>query len=153
MALIIPVALARPRSGANSDFSGRPPTILVYAASDIDWTTTSPRGPVHNRQFYCALLDTGTDGIAIDETIAVSLKAPKVRSASVHGWMGTAQADIVKIQLIEPTNNIVFDTEAAVRDFRGAGEPWEIILGRLFLKRCRLTIDGPQSKYALEWIG
>jgi hypothetical protein len=57
------------------------------------------------------------------------------------------------VQVYIPPALQTYETMFAIMDFRGAGQPWEAILGRNFLRHCRFVVDGPRSEYHLEWIG
>ena len=149
----IPVYLAPPRAGSTPDFAGRSPVSDVHVANDPDWSDAGLELPNHNGRLYQAMIDTGTDSTALDQTIAREINAPTVMTGIAHGWVGTDNAvDIVQVQIVIPSINIVFGAAAAVRDFRGDGQTWDIILGRSFLQHCQLTVDGPRAAYSLAWV-
>lgn len=148
----IPVVLGSPRAGSAADFAGRPPLTAVHIAAAEAWDGITM--PTHDGLHYAALIDTGAESTAIDELVARKLGAATLGHAKVHGWKGTASdAEIVRVQIVFPTVNAVFAAAAAVRDFRGDGQPWDVILGRSFLANCLLTVDGPRAAYSLKWIG
>lgn len=151
----IPVHLAPPRPGSSADFAGRAPVIEVHVANDPNWSTDATEPPKHNGRLYLAMIDTGADSYAIDAALASELNATSVKSVVAHGWVGTdTKTDAVRVQIFIPRPvNVVLAVEAAVRDFRGAGQQWDILLGRSFLQRCRLIVEGPRSAYSLTWIG
>ncbi len=60
----------------------------------------------------------------------------------------------VHVTLIFPAANVHFEVpQAAVIDLRAQGQMFDVLLGRCFLRYCRLTVDGPNSSYDLEWLG
>jgi predicted aspartyl protease len=152
--LFIPINLGDCRPGAVNDFAGRPPVTAVHVACDAHWSTSKKDLPNHNGEKYLALIDTGAEATAIDAVVAARIGAKPVHNAIVHGMNAAGvAAKGTDVQIIFPSCNLVFAARAVIRDFRAAGQTWDLILGRSFLKNCRLTVDGPNELYQLEWIG
>lgn len=146
--LSIPIVLGPPRQGAPNDFSARPPLAFVHLSIDVNdpWNNHSQKG-------YCALIDTGADATAIDSIAASAIGAQPIGTANIHGWKGAeTRVDLVRVSVVFPVGAI-FTTTASIRDFRGDGQPFDLILGRNFLRNCVLTSDGPNAQYQLEWVG
>jgi predicted aspartyl protease len=98
------------------------------------------------------MIDTGAEASSIDRRIAEEINAQKLSKGTVHAMDGTFEAELVLVQVIFPEQNIVFSTPAAVLSFEDAGHTFDLILGRSFLQHCYLTMDGPNGRYALDWI-
>ena len=142
----IPVLLAPPRSGAPDNFVSRAPATVVHVACG-DTST-------HNGKSYYAMIDTGADSSAIDPSVAEATGAVLFGSGIAHGF-GTPQATVkaANVSIIFPTINLTYHCpRIAVMDFHMAQQPWDILLGRDFLKHCRFELDGPNGRYRLEWI-
>lgn len=153
MAQTIPVVLGPQRAGDKDTFSRRPPLIAVHLASDKSWKPSSLEWPIHNGRKYFALRDTGADSGAIDKEAASEIGAELKENGYVHGWMGPAQhVKSAIIQILLPSAKRTWENRFAVRDFRGAGQPWDVILGRDFLRHCHFFVDGPSGRYDLSWI-
>ncbi|SRR6266581_2784212 len=145
---VIPVVLGQPRANGTNDFAGRPPVTYVHIAPD-------PRNnslPTHNGKSYAALIDTGGEDIAIDSAAAQEIGAQAEYPATVHVMGKSLQTRGIDIQIIFPSCGLVYRARAAILDFRGAGNKWDLLLGRSFLQKCRLRLDGPKGLYQLEWI-
>jgi len=148
---VIPVRLgASTRSGAGG-FTYRPPLVSVHLASDRDWSSERDTWPKHSATTYSALIDTGSDYCGLDQAVADEIEAKPFGNGVVHNWAGTEESvGIASIQIVIPPC-IVFVAEVALSDFRGKGQQWDVVLGRDFLKNCRLLVDGPTARYHLEW--
>jgi Aspartyl protease len=148
---IIPVRLGTPTRTSGKGFTFRPPLVPIHIASDETWSTESRSWPEHSAKIYSALVDTGADHCGIDRSVAAEIGAKSVGSGYTHHWIGTDEdVPFVAIQIvIRP--GVIFVVEAAVNDSRGRGQQWDAVLGRDFLSNCRLYVDGPSSRYHLEW--
>jgi Retroviral aspartyl protease len=144
--------LGRPRSGAANIYATRPPIIHIYVAYDKTWNCRSDGLPNHSAQSFDALLDTGADGTSIDSMLATQIGAETTKRAVVHGHTGNQIFSGTRVQIVIPTAQVVFCDDAVINDFRGAGSPWDAILGRSFLHHCKMQVDGPAERYYLEWV-
>lgn len=138
--------LGEPPSGSARDFVGSPPIVLVHVAAD---------DRPHNGDIYTALIDTGTDVTAIDQSVAARIGATLSGNGVSRGFGGMRSGvKRTRITITFATANFAFDEPAAgVLDFRAAGQTFDLVLGRAFLRYCRLSLDGPNGDYRLEWIG
>src|ERR1700719_3265658 len=142
------------RAGGTNAFARRPPLISVHLASDPTWTPAKKDWPAHKSKIYWALLDTGADFCSIDEAASTEIGAKIVGNGTVHGFTGTTKhAGYTNGQVLLPSAQQVFETRFSVMDFRGAGQPWDVVLGRNFLRHCHFVVNGPAERYDLEWIG
>jgi hypothetical protein len=151
----IPVALGEPIYGAASDFIKRPPVVHVHLGADPHWSPESTQPLRHSRTTYVALIDTGADAVAIRPAVAAAIGAQPNGSAIAHG-MGKSHSGIriAAIQIIFPTIGIAFQApDALIIELPGSARSFDVILGRKFLRHCRLTVDGPNAGYLLEWVG
>ncbi|MFZ1962329.1 MAG: retropepsin-like aspartic protease [Roseiarcus sp.] len=142
----IPVMLGDPPSGSARDFVGSPPIVLVHVAAD---------DRPHNGDTYTALIDTGADVTVIDQAVAHRIGAALVGNGISRGFGGMRSGvKRTRITITFAAANLVFEEPAAgVLDFRVAGLTFDLVLGRAFLRYCRLTLDGPNGDYRLEWLG
>lgn len=139
---------------AGTDFATRPPVILVGLAAHQELDPSRPTWPASNGKLYYAVIDTGATNTAIDQTAAKEIGATVYRYTRVHGWKGgESETEVTKIHVLLSEAGAVFCDEAAIRDFRGDEQHFDLLLGRTFLRYCRFSLDGPNSRYHLEWIG
>ncbi len=151
----IPVILGQPRSGAGMGFTCQPPLTPVHVFASSSWRDDDDSPPLHNGKSYLALIDTGTDSTAVDQAVAHDIDAILEGNGVAHG-MGGSVAGIkrARIQILFPSINLTFcSPDAAVLDFRASGQPFDLILGRSFLRHCLLSVDGPNSADRLSWLG
>jgi hypothetical protein len=147
----IPVFLGPPNEGS---FTSRPPLITVHLAADPEWSPQKEDWPIFNGKHYLAMLDTGADFCSVDPIVASEICARVEGNGHINVFGGAARiSGRARMQLILPSASQVWETRFAILDFRGAGQPWDAILGRNFLRHCRFLADGPRGRYDLEWIG
>jgi predicted aspartyl protease len=106
----------------------------------------------HNGSVYSALLDTGSDRVAIRPEIATEIGATLRDNGIVQGTAGT-HTDIKKtsIQILPTTERFIFlCPDAAVTRLPGDRRSFDIILGRQFLKLCRLLVDARMELIVLN---
>ncbi len=148
---IIDVSLGPPAFGS---FADRPPLIAVGLAADPTWHQGKEEWPAFNGKAYGAMLDTGADFCAVDPAVVREIGAEVVGNGDVRVFGGpTKIIGRAQIQVILPSAAQVYETRFGIMDFRGAGQPFDVILGRNFLRHCRFEVDGPRGRYSLEWIG
>jgi Aspartyl protease len=146
----IDVILGPPDGGS---FATRPPLIIVGLAADPAWTP-GEGWPSSNERAYRALLDTGADFCSIDPMVAGKIGADVKENGDVNVFGGPTKClGRASVQVLLPSALQVYETRFSILDFRGVGQPWDAILGRNFLRHCRLVVDGPRGRYDLEWIG
>ena len=150
----LPIMRGTPIAGAVASFINCPPVTHLYLAADPDWTPESARSPKHNGRIYLALIDTGSDAVAIRPEVALAIGAKLTGNGVSHGIGGShSGVERASVQVIFPAANVIFHSDAAVVPLAGDARSFDLILGRTFLKHCRLYIDGPNAAYRLEWIG
>jgi Aspartyl protease len=148
---IIPIRLGTQTRTLGKEFTYRPPLVPIHIASDEAWSSGFGTWPKYGAKLYYALVDTGADHCGIDRSVAAEIGAKAIGNGYMHHWIGTDEnVPFVKIQIVI-LPGVVFDAEAAVTDSRGRGQQWDAVLGRDFLSNCRLYVDGPASRYHLEW--
>ena len=84
--------------------------------------------------------------------LATHIGAEETKRAVVHSHTGNQVFSGTRIQIVIPTAQVVFCDSAVINDFRGTGSPRDVILGRSFLRHCKMQIDGPAERYYLEWV-
>lgn len=150
----IPVQLGDARLGSLTDFASRPPIVMIQIASDEDWNENCGRFPVAKSDtLYRALVDTGSEGTAVDESIAEQLGIVANLPVDVSGYGGVAHERGARVQLVFPRVGIVFAGGAVITQLHSAGHSFDAILGRDFLAHCRFEVDGHNNSYCLWWIG
>jgi len=148
---IIDVFFGPPDSG---NFAQRPQLISVHLAADPKWRPGEDRWPIINGRTYRAMLDTGADFCSVDQVVVKEIGAEVTRNGDVKVFGGPVKVvGHARVQVILPSASQVYETRFGIFDFRGAGQPWDAILGRNFLRHCHLVVDGPRGRYSLEWVG
>jgi predicted aspartyl protease len=149
---VITVLNGPPREGQLTDFAAISPVISVWVACDADWTPESPILPKHNAVRYMALLDTGSEGIAVDARIAKDIGVAATERAIVHGLNESKEVDAANVQIVLCGHNIVISGRVAITSLGGAGHTFGVVLGRSFLRHCRFSVNGPLEEYSLCWV-
>jgi hypothetical protein len=147
---------SEPAGGASPNFVTCPPVSYVHLASDREWTIESQAMPRHNGEVYAAMIDTGTDACFVRPDVAAAIGAELMGNGVTAYGIGEPQAGIKRatIQVIFPGPGVVFvATGAPVMAFLGDRRSFDLILGRQFLRHCRLLVDGPNGSYRMEWAG
>ena len=141
----VPVSLGRPRQGQPCDFAAKPPLIFVHVARDDH----SP----HNGVTYRAMLDSGAESTCVDRELIAECGLEFAGNAMVHGMDNAAKpTTLAKAQIILPAQNVIFVEHVAAVDFRSAGQAFDLVLGRSFLRHCVFEVDGPNERYTLHWV-
>jgi hypothetical protein len=144
----IPVILGKARAGTPDNFIGRPPVVAVHVTPDLS------DAPKHNGRLYHALIDTGAECTAVGAHVAAEIGVQPSGTAIVHGLDGMhPEVQGAKVQVIFPVADLAFATRAPILDFRSGGQTFDLILGRSFLRNCRLLLDGPRQQYEIVWVG
>ncbi len=141
----IAVVRGKSRSGSADDFVGCPPVAYVHVAAGAQMT--------HDGTVYEALIDTGSDVTVISEEVVKKIGATLTGNGVVRGFGGSrAGVQRAYVNIIFPTAGLSFQApNAGVLDLKSVGT-FDVILGRAFLSHCRLTVDGPNGDYQLEWV-
>ncbi|MBU1236014.1 MAG: retropepsin-like domain-containing protein [Gammaproteobacteria bacterium] len=148
----IPVHLGPRRTNQGPSFVDCPPVIDVHLSSEKDWSDDSGAIPKHDGRTHAALIDTGAENVFISSELALELSFVGTSKATVHGFGDTQKVGATDIHIIIPSQNIVFTSRAAITDLGLAGHTFSLVLGRSFLRHCRLEVDGPSNAYRLWWL-
>lgn len=151
---LISVMLGEPPSGVPGDFASRPPIALVHVACDAEWKREEGGWPRHDGKRYRALIDTGSEAVAMDHTVAMAINATLGGNGIARGF-GSRETHVqrAQIQICFPAANLIYCAWATALDFHGDGQTFDLILGRPFLARCELIVNGPGGRYLLTWLG
>jgi Aspartyl protease len=151
----ITVLFSEPLGGVAPSFATCPPVIYVRLAADPHWNPKPGSTPKYDRNaIYRAMIDTGTDDVAIRPAVALAIGAHLMGNGVGHGVGGSISGiKCASVQILMPTINVIFHApKAAVMDLAGDARSFDLILGRSFLRHCRLCLDGPNEAYSLEWL-
>ena len=141
------VVLGEPRNGAERDFVSCPPTIYVRVIPQLE----RGRAATGSSKLYSVLLDTGAEFCAIDELLVNEINAPEGRRATVHGFGQNALSTSIRVSIYSPCGRIQHNTDLIVQPSIRQNLNVDVILGRSFLKYCKLEINGPKTEYKLSW--
>ena len=89
-----------------------------------------------------ALLDTGAGVNVIEKVLASSMGLTPIDKRPIFGVSGQITVEFYQLQLIVPALNYARIAKFAALDLQGQQRPYAVILGRPFLSRFKLAIDG-----------
>ena len=97
-----------------------------------------------------AIIDTAAQRTCIRASAAANLRLTPVGRASVSSTSGSVQSNVYSLSLqlgltLDRLPNPIEVFAHSVPAIRGA----ELLIGLDVLRRCKLTLDGPQSRYEL----
>jgi len=123
------------------------PTVLVDIGLKARPTSGGP--PDLPLKRVRALIDTGAGGDCIDDDLARSLGLPITDEGEISGVGGRHQAYIYTARIWVPQlDRLLFQPFTGVK--LKQGEQWhQVILGRGFLRRYKLTYDGGSGQVEL----
>ena len=116
------------------------PTVRV----DVGLRSRTPAGerPDLTEKRILALIDTGAGSECIDDTLAQELRLPVHDVGEIGGVGGRHTAFIYRARLYIPAlEKLLFQPFTGVK-LKESGQDHRVILGRSFLRTCRLTYDG-----------
>lgn len=97
-----------------------------------------------------ALIDTGAGGDCIDDELARRLALPITDEGEISGVGGRHSAFIYTARVYVPSlDRLLFQPFTGVKLEEG-GQWHRVILGRTFLRRCRLVYDGASGEAVLS---
>jgi predicted aspartyl protease len=122
----------------------RGPTLLVDIgfdpAHDVNSSTASV--PTAGLKGVEALVDTGATTSCIDTILASQLNLPIIDRQAISGAGGQHMANVYLAQIYIPSlNRTIVGTFAGV-DLRAGGQPHSALIGRTFLRHCKMEYDG-----------
>lgn len=89
-----------------------------------------------------ALLDTGGGVNVIEKSVVASMGLTPIDRLPIFGVSGQVTVEFYRLQLIVPQLNYARIGKFAALDLQSQQRPYAVILGRPFLSRFRLAIDG-----------
>jgi hypothetical protein len=125
------------------------PTIEVAIGLDPTWTDDQPRQPKADRTNLTALIDTGALESCIDSALATALGLPIVNRRTLEG-VASIEVDVYRAQVhVGQLRYTIHGAFAAIPDMqRRLRVP--VILGRTFLRVCKLTYEGKTGAAGLD---
>ena len=79
------------------------------------------------------MLDTGADFCSLDPAAAEEIGTELTENGHIRGFAASRASQYTRAQILLPTAQQIFQTRLAIIDYRGLGQPWDLILGRDFL--------------------
>jgi len=127
------------------------PNIEVHIGLDPTWTKDQPRAPRPDRSNLKALIDTGAQESCIDGALAVELGLPVINQRNVGGLgVGALKVDVHNAQVHVPMLRYTIRGPFAAIPGLVDRIHYPIILGRSFLKDCKLMYDGKTGDVTIE---
>jgi len=125
------------------------PNLRVSIGLDAAWTKTQNRAPKYDKTDLKALVDTGAEDCCIDSALAAEIRLPLINQRPVGG-VGAIIADVFNAQVhIPELRYTIHGPFAAIPDLADRIH-YPIVLGRTFLRDCRLVYFGPTGEATLE---
>lgn len=97
-----------------------------------------------------ALLDTGGGVNVIEQTLVTSMGLTPIDKQPIFGVSGQITVEFYRLQLIVPQLKYARIGKFAALDLQSQQRPYAVILGRPFLSRFKLAIDGPAGAGQLD---
>ena len=117
------------------------PTIMVRVGLDYD-TFPDPNLNTMTPPIY-ALIDTGASNTCIDKTLVVQIGLPiHGEPFSLAGISGPETVNIHLGQIYIPALEETLSGLFPAVDLAGGGQPHKVLIGRDFLKSCRMSYNG-----------
>jgi predicted aspartyl protease len=114
-----------------------------------DWRSAS-LPPVAGKKGITALVDTGATDCCIDNMLAAHLNLPIIDKRFVSGIHGKQEVNMHLAQIHVPALGITVKGAFAGVDLVAGGHLQHALIGRTFLKHCRMTYDGQSGSVDLS---
>lgn len=118
------------------------PTLQVDIGVDPNYDPDSDTPPASAIVQVHALVDTGATESAIDQSLARQLGLPAVEQGKLAGIGGSYLADMYLAQINIPILHCAIYGKFAGVDLLGGGQKHQALIGRTFLRACRMTYEG-----------
>jgi predicted aspartyl protease len=125
------------------------PLLKVNVGFDPTWTTALNAPPKLAVNDLDALIDTGSQESCIDSMLAVQLELPLVDRQRVCG-VGSMEVDVRAGQVYVPALKYTITGKFAAVPLKEHGHRQSVLLGRTFLRDCKLAYDGKTGKVTIE---
>lgn len=125
------------------------PNIEVHVGLDPTWTVDQPRAPRADRSGLRALIDTGAQESCIDGALALEIGLPVINQRRVGG-VGSLLVDVHHAQVHVP--RLLYTIHGPFAAIPGLTDRihYPVVLGRTFLRVCRLIYDGSDGLASIE---
>lgn len=101
-----------------------------------------------------ALIDTGASQTCVDKTLAIQLELPiRGKPFSIAGISGPETVNMHLGQIYMPALGETLSGLFPAVDLAGGGQPHKVLIGRDFLKSCRMSYDGTTGDVEIEVMG
>jgi hypothetical protein len=118
------------------------PAIFVNIGFDPAFTSETPFEPVPGITGISALVDTGASESCIDSLLAAQLNLPVVDKRSVSGVHGAQPVNMHLAQVHIPSLGLTLWGAFAGVHLATAGQIHRALVGRTFLRHCKMNYDG-----------
>lgn len=125
------------------------PNLEAHVGLDPSWTTDQPRAPKPDKSNLWALIDTGAQESCIDGALAIELGLPVVNQRYVGG-VGLVKVDVHNAQVHLPM--LLYTIHGPFAAIPGLMDRihYPIVLGRSFLRVCKLSYNGKVGAVTIE---
>ena len=125
------------------------PRIGVSIGLDATWTKDQPRAPRPDKSNLAALIDTGAQYTCIDSALADEIRLPVVNKQRVGG-VGLLTVDVYNGQI--HVGLLRYTIHGPIAGIPGLEDRIHVpvVLGRAFLRDCKLVYDGRSGEVTIE---
>ena len=122
------------------------PLVSVAIGYDPDFRPHPGRPPDLPPVQYRALIDTGATATCVDVALANRLNLPVIgESGALAGVLGAGQSLEYRTVIQIPELDAVFTGPVIGVHLSAGRQPYDVIIGRDFLRQLRLVYDGPNG--------
>ena len=126
------------------------PTLSVQVGFDPSYRDARGVTPILPPDLYPALVDTGAMESCIDASMATTLNLPIVDRHWITGVGGPLQVNLHAAQVYIPDLNWVIYGQFAGVHLSAGGQVHLALIGRSFLRTCKLVYDGRTGDVTLD---
>lgn len=127
----------------------RGPTLLVNIGFDPSFSAITGVKPQPGLQGVEALVDTGASTSCIDNLLGSQLNLPIIDRIQISGAGGHHMANMYLAQIYIPSLSSTIIGSFAGVDLLAGGQRHSALIGRSFLRNCRMEYDGTTGSVKL----
>lgn len=128
------------------------PTLVVNIGFDPNHMNASTSAPIPGSSGLHALVDTGATESCIDSLLAAQLNLPIVNRRLTAGAHGAKEVNVHLAQVYIPSLNYTIYGAFSGVELRSGGQAHSALIGRTFLRRFKMTYEGPLGNVELEYV-
>jgi hypothetical protein len=125
------------------------PVLKVSVGFDPKWKNALNAPPKLALTDIDALIDTGSEESCIDALLAVQLELPLVDRQMVCG-VGSMEVDVRAAHVFVPALKYTIGGKFAAVPLKEHGHRQSVLLGRTFLRDCKLVYDGRSGRVTIQ---